>query len=420
MFPTCVLNLQHNLRASVYKSRIYKAFVESRRVKKIRNKPVISVLFIAYNAAMWKWDSLYCAMKKHPRFKVEILLVPNMAMPDVCTRNKEWEILRDYFSKKQYHYVEFTDVYGDSQYGRIPQEHDILFYPQPWPGIVPRIIDFPYNKGRLVVCCEYAFHSGNQNWAFNKWLQNAAWIDCYENDIVASISKKEKDNNGVNSVVTGLPIMDEFQRTEYRSPWKSNVGHRKKIIWAPHWTITEQSSVLPSYSNFLEMADYMLQYASEHSSEFQFAFKPHPLLKKELYKHPSWGKEKTDEYFSEWENGENTQLEQGEYVDLFMTSDAMIHDSSSFCCEYMLTGKPVLFMVKNEGKQVSQLNEMSRSAFYAQYLGVCMDDISNFLVNCVKEGADSKKEIRNQIVSKYFVIPHGRTAAENIIERILG
>ena len=76
------------------------------------------------------------------------------------------------------------------------------------------------------------------------------------------------------------------------------------------------------------------------------AFKPHPILKPKLYKHALWGKERTDAYYHCWETMENTQLEMSDYIDLFMTSDAMIFDSVSFMTEYLYTKKPALFLCR--------------------------------------------------------------------------
>lgn len=420
LLPTSFLKWQKDVCNQICAGRAYRNLVMRRKVQKLRKKPLIKVLFIAYTPSMWKVDSLYRAMRKHPRFDTNLLLVPNMSMQDVGTRTEDLQILREYFSQKGYDFVEWCDIHGNSQFEKIPAEYDILFYPQPWPGIVPEKLDFEHNRGRLMIDCDYAFHSGNQNWAYNKWYQNAAWLDLYENKVTYNLSCKEKDNKGINSVITGLPIVDEFKRSEYISPWKTQATPCKKVIWAPHWTICEESSVLPSYSHFLEIADFMLQFAKANIGKIQFAFKPHPTLKRELYKHPNWGKNKTDDYYTAWQNGHNMQLEEGEYADLFMTSDAMVHDSSSFCCEYMLTGKPVLFMVKNEEQQVSLLNEMARSVFYAQYLGYSMSDLEQFLERHVLQSNDPKQVERAEVVVRYLTPPYSKSAAENIILSILG
>lgn len=419
LLPDSFLKWQKDVCNQICAGRAYRNLVMRRNVQKLRKKPLIKVLFIAYTPSMWKVDSLYQAMKRNPRFEPQILLVPNMTMSDTAIRAKGLLNLRSFFQQKNYDYVEWCDIKGNSEYERIPKEYDIIFYPQPYPGLIPQNLDFPHNQGRLMIGCDYAFHSGNQNWAYNKWYQNAAWLDLYENQSTYELSCKIKDNKGVNSVVTGLPIMDEFTQSEYRSPWKPRPTQCKRIIWAPHWTLSGQDNRMPSYSNFLEMADFMLNFARSNSKIFQFAFKPHPHLKRELYKHPDWGKDKTEAYYSAWIDGENTQLEEGEYIDLFMTSDAMIHDSSSFCCEYLMTGKPVLFMVKNEELQVNLLNEMARTAFYAQYLGYTMSDLDSFLKDIVLQSNDFKKETRDEVATRFMIPPYGTTAAENIISVIL-
>lgn len=404
----------------VYATPFYRKRFLQKKIDAVRQKDKLSVLFIIHNASMWKTDSLYNAMRKHERFDVELLVVPNASLKDEETRRNELHQTRHFFEQKQYPFVEWCNEMGETEYKAIPEQYDILIYPQPWPGLVPSALDFPNNFGRLMINCEYAFHSGIQKWAYNKPYQNAAWIDCFENEVICKFSRKIKPNKGVNSVATGLPIVDEFKRDAYVTPWKSQATPCKKLIWAPHWTIEEKSSKLPSYSRFLEVADFMLDLAKSHIGEIQFAFKPHPYLKRELFKHPDWGKERTEAYYAAWENGENTQLEQGGYIDLFMTSDAMVHDSSSFCCEYMLTGKPVLFMVKNEKLQVSLMNEMAQSAFYAQYLGNTMDDLKSFVDNRLMKDNDPKKEERVAFAKKYLLPPNNLSAAENIINAILG
>ena len=405
---------------SLYTLPLYHRIFMRRKVKKIRKKAKIKVLFISISPSMWKVDSLYRAMLKHSRFEVEILLAPNMTLSDEDARCRELMQLRAFFDKKEYHYVEWCNNNGKTKYDRIPKDYDILFYPQPWAGLIPHKLDFLQNKGRVMMSCLYAFHSVTQSWDYNKWYQQASWLDLYENELTIQEARKAKDNKGINSIITGIPVMDAFRMGKYTSPWKPQPTSCKKIIWAPHWTIRDKCSVLPSYSHFLEIAEYMLKFAQAHVAYYQFAFKPHPWLTRELYKHPDWGKKRTDEYYAQWEHGSNTQLELGEYIDLFMTSDAMIHDSCSFCCEYMYTGKPVLFIAKNEEKQVSLLNEMAKEAFYSQYIGHTLDDIESFIHDRVLNNLDPLKDTRRLFVDKYLTPPNKKAAAENIIDAILG
>ena len=67
------------------------------------------------------------------------------------------------------------------------------------------------------------------------------------------------------------------------------------------------------------MYDLMIEIALLYKDKVQIAFKPHPLLKEKLIK--LWGAQATDDYYRKWDNLPNGQLETGDYVDLFKTSD---------------------------------------------------------------------------------------------------
>ena len=149
------------------------------------------------------------------------------------------------------------------------------------------------------------------------------------------------------------------------------------------------------------------------------AFKPHPLLKSQLYEHSLWGKEKTDWYYSEWKNLPNTQLETGEYVDLFMTSDAMIHDCGSFTVEYHHTLNPVMYLI-NGKEHTGMMNSFAKEAYDLHYKGTDVQDIRNFIKKIVLEGDDYLLEKRKSFFDSYLVSPNQQSAADNIIHAILG
>jgi CDP-glycerol glycerophosphotransferase (TagB/SpsB family) len=160
----------------------------------------------------------------------------------------------------------------------------------------------------------------------------------------------------------------------------------------------------------------MINLANKYKDNIQIAFKPHPLLLTKLYK--VWGKKKTDDYYAQWVNGENTQLVLGDYVSLFMLSDALVHDCSSFTVEYHYTRKPVMYLTKDE-HHADGLNDFGKMAFDLHYKGSCEEDIEAF-INDVIEGRDEMKEKRKKFYNDYLLPPNGNSASENIIKAILG
>lgn len=390
-----------------------------RKAKELQGREVINVLFISFNLPNWKHDSLFKAMQSSSRFSPAILVVPEMQVTDLGQREHAMNTLITYCRQNGYPYFTLCNSDGDTEGRTIPDKYDLLIYSKPYLGGVPASLDYPLYKNRLLLAIHYACHSVDADWACNQPYQLWAWMDFYENESTAQGSAQYKECGGLNNVITGLPVFDAFMLPPKNNPWKSQSDGIKKIIWAPHWTIPPSASCLGQYSNFLAMAEYMRNLSEETRGIFQWAFKPHPLLKHALYAHPDWGKDRTDEYWEWWSRQSNTQLEEGEYSDLFLTSDAMIHDCCSFSCEYHFTGKPVLFICDNEEKHTQNLNDMAISGFRAQYIGKGIGDIERFLQETVLQGLDPKRDERLNFRSHYLIPPNNRTAADNIIQAIL-
>lgn len=169
-----------------------------------------------------------------------------------------------------------------------------------------------------------------------------------------------------------------------------------------------------------QVADRMLEFARRSNGRIQFAFKPHPRLKAELYKRPDWGIERTDAYYKAWEDLPNGQLEQGEYAELFAQSDAMVHDSGSFMVEYMATGKPCCFLHGKEADVLPDFNQMTADCHAAHYLADSIDELKHFLQDVVLDGKDPKARERDACRQKYIIPPNGKSAAQNIIDALLG
>lgn len=386
------------------------------KVYRIRRKKNIKVLFVVAEAATWKNDSLYQAMLVHPRFTPMILVVPDEQKKSLSKEGVD--LCFDFFNKKGYSCI--YPYKNNGKYINLQKviNPDIIFYQKPYLDY-PKKFLFYYNMRSLFCYTGYAFHSLLTDWANDNDFFNVLWQNYYENDS-SSVDLQQKYLNLSRSlVVTGLPLTDLFLNNKHEYQWKKADVKYKKIIWAPHYSIA--NSWL-DYSTFLSIADDMLHFVTNTKLPIQFVFKPHPLLKSQLYDYPSWGKERTDWYYSQWDNLLNAQLETGEYVDLFMTSDAMIHDCGSFTIEYLHTLRPVMFILKDndEEEHTKMMNTFARKAFDLHYKGRNIQDIQEFILGIVLNGVDSFLEERKNFVEKFLLPPNGKSAADNIILSILG
>lgn len=402
------------LRNIVYKMIfIYHWFL----VLKLRNKKKVNVVFFAMNLSMWRYQHLYELMVKHSKFNVYIIITPCLTYAKE-QQELDLENLRAYFSKQNIPFIEPVDSKGEILDVKKVYNPDILFYSQPYFDILNSKHDISYFLKKLICYHPYAFWLGQEDWGFNLKSHNLAWKLFYATKIHYSVAKKLAINKGRNVSIVGYSNADDFLFGIHTDVWKSQERLKKKIIWAPHFTIN-QNRCFTAHSTFLWIADFMLQLAKEYSDRIQFAFKPHPRLLTELYVNTDWGKEKADAYYKQWETMPNTQFEKGNFVDLFMSSDAMIHDCGSFCAEYHYTQKPVMFISQNIDPYRDTFNDFGKKAIDLHYLGKTQADIIDFIENVVLNNNDVRLAERVDFYKKYLLPPNGKKVAENMLDDIL-
>lgn len=376
------------------------------KVSRIRKKEKIKVLFVLTGLGSWKSELLCKEMIKHPRFNVSFFVTTASDEDSVEEINK-------YLKTKNYSNV-ITARDQDEFSIKKEIKPDIIFYQKPYEWQTPWKFSFRRNLNALFCYINYGFHGVDKYVLRNTSLLNLVWQNYFENIEAWRGSSAVMDNNCVNGYITGMPLMDEMMipRGHLADPWYEQ-GNRKRIIWAPHHTISIDSWL--NYSTFLDHCDFMLELASRYQSKVYFAFKPHPVLRKVLYN--LWGEQRTEAYYKKWANLENAQIEEGKYLGLFKWSDAMIHDCGSFTVEYHYTENPVLYLVKDD-KITDGFNGFQQRAFDLHYKAKSKEEIENFILNVIN-GVDPMKEDRILFKEECLIPPLGNTASQNIIDCIL-
>ena len=112
-------------------------------------------------------------------------------------------------------------------------------------------------------------------------------------------------------------------------------------------------------------------------------------------------------------------MKDGEFIDLFMTSDAMIHDSGSFCVEYHYSGNPVMYIAKDFEEQVAEKGEFGQLAMRQHYVGRNKEDIIRFIEEVVLQDNDPMRDARRRFVEQYLIPPYGKTVTENTMDVLL-
>lgn len=403
-----------------------KNFLEKRKnkknrqkiIQKFRNGELLKICLITSRPGMWSYDYLYKLLKNDNRFEVVIVVMPDPFQgKDVMFRYLHESTLE--LEKKG-----IASICGWNYENNIPLNFkedinpDLILYSDFWYPHFNYNFYILNNLDKITMLNEYGY-SVMQDEKTCGFEMNRL-VDMYfrPTEIHKKMAEKIMKNNGKNVIVTGSPKLDYFLDTKYKpqSPWKKQNKTKKRIIWAPH-----HSRYMPNdmycCNAFWEIYDFMLEIAKKYKDEIQFAFRPHPMLREKILK--EWGEDATCSYFKKWESLDNCQISDGNFIDLFMTSDAMIMDCCSFLAEYTATNKPLFYTRTKTSRLI--LNEFGKKLFENVYdtKENLVSDIDNFIQKVVIEGDDYKKEERTKFVKQYFGKINKKTASENIYDAII-
>lgn len=363
----------------------------------LKEKDRIKVIFLAIHKSVWKVDTVFKRMQSDPLFEPVILVCPYMVFGKERMR-QDLKDTYEYFEEKGYPVISSYSTVEERWITLEELEPDIIFFTNPHKLTLEEYYEKAY-LNYLTCYVPYAHDVSKYDRyqpQYNQYFHNAIWKIFAPHDDDLKIFKDFAQSKGKNVYVTGYPACEPFFDKSEVNPWKIN--DKKKIIWAPHHTIEKNSF---SISNFLALSYFFKQLAQKYKNEVQFAFKPHPLLKQKLYNHPEWGVNKTNEYYLFWEESENTQLNLGDYCDLFKQSDAMIHDSGSFLAEYHYVNKPV-FYICNESV-FEYLNPFGLKALESCQRGFKEKEIEDFIISVIEGNDNYNNKFYKENVSSFFL-----------------
>ena len=386
-----------------------------RGTKRLQGKNRVEVAFILAVPGMWKLDYVFKAMQQSDKYHPYIVIIPYTVFKNYSAEENEKTIQRtaQFAKERGFEYIiprdEKTGKWIDIKKTLNP---DIVFFTCPYKDMERKYHAYHF-VDRLTCYVSYGFTSMKlfKN-NFDKLAINMAGCYFLETSVHKEFAEQYSHARGRNCYVTGYPGCEVYLRNDYtpKEVWKQQECPKKHIIWAPHHTIEGTFSV----STFLDVCDIMMEMAEKYRDRVQLAFKPHQLLKFKLIE--MWGEERTNDYYKKWAEMPNCQLEEGDYTDLFIGSDAMMHDSCSFTTEYLYQRKPVMYLLKNNPQEV--FNDFGIMSFEQHYHGRTREDIEHFIENVVLGGNDPLKESREQFYKQYLGPYKGKLPSENIMRII--
>lgn len=361
-------------------------------LKKLKNKKKIKVAFIVSENAKWGYQYLYELFEKSEKFEPIILITLLTSVhsgKDKTRYNTEENY--DFFKKRGMN-VEY--LYKDGIYLDLKKvfKPDIVFWDQPW-DLPKKYQPKAVSEYALTLYCSYCFEALEDSTSYINNFHAYLYKYFVEHELNIDRYKRYSEFAQTNCVVTGYPKLDAYCKKlkEIPSVWKN--PENIKIIYAPHH----------SFDNYLQLAtfdknhDFILNLAKKYPNT-TWIFKPHPRLKYALLKMGYMTECEIEKYYEEWAKI-GTVYTQGDYFDIFKSSDAMITDCMSFLTEYLPSQKPLIRLMNPKARCCNKLGEKILGEYYNVYDN---ETLEKTFVDVVINKNDSKKEKRQALIKEIF------------------
>jgi len=388
--------------------------------KAIQKKEKKTIRIVMSFCSEWCATDIYHYFNER-KIDVAVVLSPYFNGPDEKVR-EEYIRSREFCEAKGLRYLDVYDTTDWKFIGKDVHEvqGDVVIYVKPWMAFYPELMSL-YNMPLSSITCyiPYGFLlMKKEQTQFNQLAHNMfTYIYC-ESESYLEMYEKYCDIGSSHVEFSGYSKMDPFVENKAVSDkdiWKglADDSRKTRIIYSPHWNFQD------GFATFMDNGLQILEYAETHPDTTSWIYKPHPHLEVELVCHQKYmSKKEYQEYVDRWKSLPNAKVYiEGDYTDIFKTSDCMINDSLSFIAEYMYAHKPMLLLQR----QNIGYNQFGMECVANVYKcdGKDIEGIIRFIEN-VRLGKDDMRESREQFFDEKlnYYGRRGQLASEYIGSRI--
>ena len=407
-----VLRLCCDLRTSRKVSTIIVNYerVLSRIRAKVSSGDKLRVMFYVSDPAKWKLQTLYDKMASSEMFDPFVAVSVWGWHENRARAESAAQLTLKYFLDKN---MNVEMAYSGELHRALALSNfipDVVFYSQPWD--IPADQD-PVIVSRFALTCYVPYYTPNFDFGpadctlpfhrtiYRYFIMNDKCVDACE-CLRGSLSVAG------NVVATGHPMLDSFSFNDF-----GDVCSDGLIVYAPHWSFPHKDN--PNNANistFLWTGRAMLEYAKSHL-DIKWVFKPHPVLKPMLVKSGVMDDAEVAEYYDEWGRIGECSFD-GDYVDIFKRSRALITDCASFLTEYACTGKPVVRLVSPVA--IPKSSKLNGDLYSTYYQVRSPEELEPMLDKIIIRREDPNREARLAAAKAMNLM--GVDAAGNIVKHL--
>ncbi|MBE8955061.1 MAG: hypothetical protein SR2Q5_05225 [Quinella sp. 2Q5] len=380
-------------------------------VKNLRGKKKIRVGFVSDDPSMWCGDKLFNLFAHNKHCETTFFLCLQKSFRGQQTMLKDFRHGFDDFKARGINVVAVTD---DEQ---TAPAQDVLIFLRPYFHYLPKAFALSSISAQtLMAYIPYGFNMTNWN-IYDTPIYHLGWKLFFDTREHIKLLQRECRTGMPRGLYSGYTKLDVFfeKGSDLTFDWKTTRPDSKKIIWAPHWSISSGIR----YATFAWNYRFMYEFAKAHP-EISWVLKPHPMLLASAVGHGVFPSTETFEaYLQAWNDLPNAKVFTGPYYQgLFATSDGMIMDCGSWIGEYQYTHKPMIFLTRD----TQEFNELGNALMKILYRvdGKNLQGIAKLMQKVFIDGNDDMFSARMKFFDEHmnYVKANGVTAAQFIFKTL--
>lgn len=408
--PRPILGSRSKIREKEKKVRASYENILTRIRNKVKEGNKVKVLFLIRENQKWTYDSLYKEMLNSDLFDpvvVVSVLDPIAKGHDVAIPSLKYNC--EFFKKLGYK-VELGFDETKSEFIDLKiYNPDVVFYDQLWdlPGL-----HMPAKVSEFALTCYSSYAYEICNFEANYMLYFHRFLFRYFVEHPSNVERYEKmsKGNSKNCVAVGYPKLDVyFDKPSDKGGTYWREQDKFKIIYAPHHSFEKELSL--RCATFKENGRFILELAKRHP-ETTWLFRPHPRLRYALVMNHIMTKSEMEKYYDEWKKI-GSIYEDGNYFDVFRSSDLLITDCSSFRAEYLPTLKPTICLIKGDSCGHNFIGKKIMSVLYQVHDN---DELEKTFKLLVQDKQDPLFEKRKQVAEE--ILNFGVKSSDKILETL--